>query len=117
ILGYSGILQRKTEGNDLLGEEVAQIESAAEKAASLTQQLLAFSRRQVLSPTVLDLNELVADMDRMLRRLIGENIDLLSIPDAGLGRVRADRGQIEQVIMNLVVNARDAMPSGGKLTI
>jgi CheY-like chemotaxis protein len=97
--------------------DVEEIRKAGERATSLTRQLLAFSRQQVLRPKALDFNAAVADMDRMLRRLIGEDIDLVTILKPGLGNVMADPGQIEQVVMNLVVNARDAMPRGGKLTI
>jgi CheY-like chemotaxis protein len=96
---------------------VEEIRKAAERATALTRQLLAFGRRQVLQPQVLDLNEVVANMDRMLQRLIGEDIHLLTVLDAELWPVKVDPGQIEQVIMNLAVNARDAMPGGGKLTI
>jgi signal transduction histidine kinase len=93
------------------------VRQAAERGAGLTQQLLAFSRKQVLSPQVVNLNDLVADLKRMLRRLINEDIDILTVLDPKLGRVQADRGQLVQVIMNLAVNARDAMPLGGRLTI
>jgi PAS domain S-box-containing protein len=97
--------------------QVKEIQKAADRAASLTRQLLAFGRRQVLAPQVLDLNGMVSNMDKMLRRLIGEDINLVPISGGELGRVKADPGQIEQIIMNLAVNARDAMPKGGKLTI
>src|SRR5262249_32544204 len=86
-------------------------------AASLTSQLLAFSRRQVLQPKVFNLNSLVQNLDRMLRRLISEDIEMRTVLSPDLGSIRADRSQLEQVIMNLVVNAKDAMPQGGKLTI
>ena len=89
----------------------------AERAAALTRQLLAFSRQQVLQPSVINLNKIIADTENMLQHLIGEDIKLVTVPDPQLGHVRADAGQIEQIIMNLVVNARDAMPDGGRLTI
>jgi two-component system, cell cycle sensor histidine kinase and response regulator CckA len=92
------------------------IDEAAVRAASLTSQLLAFSRRQLLQPTVFDLNQLVQNLEQMLRRLIGEDIEMTAILAPQLGRIRADRGQIEQAIMNLVVNARDAMPRGASLS-
>jgi CheY-like chemotaxis protein len=100
----------------MLGD-VVEINRAGERAADLTRQLLAFSRQQVLEPKVLDLNAAVGSMEKMLRRLVGEDIDLRMTPGDGLGRVKADPGHIEQVIMNLVVNARDAMPDGGTITI
>jgi CheY-like chemotaxis protein len=98
-------------------EDLEEVRKAAVQAASLTRQLLAFSRQQVLQPRVLDLNDVVGGAEKMLRRLIGEDITLTTVLGAELGAVKADQGQIEQVIMNLAVNARDAMPTGGKLTI
>jgi two-component system cell cycle sensor histidine kinase/response regulator CckA len=94
-----------------------EIANAAERATSLTRQLLAFSRKQMLDPKIVDLNSVVAENVKMLTRLIGEDIDLVMVPGPDIGAVKADPGQIEQVIMNLAVNARDAMPQGGKLTI
>lgn len=117
IIGYSEILQERLPSKDPLRESADEIVAAGKRAASLTRQLLAFSRQQVLEPKILDLNEVVSDMEKMLRRLIGEDIELVTSRDPMLGRIRADQGQIEQVIMNLVVNARDAMPQGGKLVI
>jgi two-component system, cell cycle sensor histidine kinase and response regulator CckA len=117
IMGYSDALQDSLRVGDPLCELVDQIYQAGERAAVLTRQLLAFSRKQVLVPVVLNLNTVVANMQSMLGRLIGEDIDLAYFPSAELWHVRIDPGQVEQVIMNLVVNARDAMPQGGKLTI
>ncbi len=117
IVGHSELLLGDLDGQSALCNELDEIRKAAERAASLTRQLLAFSRRQVLQPRVLDLNAVVADMEKMLRRLIGEDIELRTALGAGLGRVKADPGQLEQVLMNLAVNARDAMPRGGTLTI
>ena len=117
IKGCSEILLRELDARDSRREEVEEIRKAAERATALTRQLLAFGRRQVLQPQVLDLNEVVANMDRMLQRLIGEDIQLLTILDPELWPVKVDPGQIEQVIMNLAVNARDAMRGGGRLTI
>jgi CheY-like chemotaxis protein len=96
---------------------VREIRRAADRATSLTRQLLAMSRRQVLLPREVDLNALVQDMVRMLRRVIGEDIDIVTVAGAELGRVRADPSQLEQVLLNLAVNARDAMPDGGSLTL
>jgi CheY-like chemotaxis protein len=117
IIGYSQLVKRKLEPQSPLREHVQEIEKAGQRAAGLTRQLLAFSRQQVLTPAVLDLNELVADMVKMLPRLIGEDVNVTTEMAADLGRVKADQGQIEQVIMNLAVNARDAMPGGGSLRI
>jgi len=117
ILGHSSLILSGQRDGDTIRRSVEQIAKAGERASSLTRQLLAFSRKQVLKPTVLDLNTIVRDMETMLKRLIGEDIRLQSTTQPDLGRVRADRGQIEQVIMNLAVNARDAMPSGGELSI
>ncbi len=103
--------------DDPLYETLGEIEKAAKSAAGLTRQLLAFSRKQIISPKVINLNELIENIRKMLERLIGEDIHLRIIPDRNLGRVKVDPGQIEQIIVNLSVNARDAMPDGGKLTI
>ncbi|MFQ5701922.1 MAG: ATP-binding protein [Acidobacteriota bacterium] len=117
ILGYSSIVLRNLEPSDPLEKQVREIQKAGKRAASLTRQLLAFSRKQVLEPRVLDLNEMIASLEKMLRRLIGEDIELVTAPSDALGSVKADPGQIEQVILNLVVNARDAMLKGGQIVI
>ncbi len=117
IIGYSEILEERLNHNEGLCKKATEIRKAGQRAASLTRQLLAFSRQQVLEPTVLALNTVVVDIEKMLRRLIGEDIELATALAPNLGNVKADRGQMEQVIMNLVVNARDAMLHGGKLTI
>jgi PAS domain S-box-containing protein len=117
IIGYADELDDSRSDSDKLRKNAEQIKKAGQRAASLTRQLLAFSRQQVLQPRVLDLNGVVADLGKMLRRLIGADIELTLILDPDVGRVKADPSQIDQVIMNLVVNARDAMPEGGKLTI
>ena len=117
ITGYSELALNRMAGDDPIRGHIQEIRNVSERAAALTRQLLAFSRRQILQPKVLDLNAVVTDIDQMLRRLIGEDIDLLTSLESGLWRVKADPGQISQVLMNLAVNARDAMPSGGKLTI
>src|SRR5258707_611464 len=117
IIGYSGVLKKSLDKNQPTSEFATEIEKAGQRAASLTRQLLAFSRQQVLTPSILSLNSLVADMEKMLPRLLGEDINVSLSLDPDLGNVKADQSQIEQVIMNLAVNARDAMPSGGKLQI
>jgi two-component system, cell cycle sensor histidine kinase and response regulator CckA len=116
ISGYSEFLIDGLE-DERMRRHADEIRKAAARAAALTGQLLAFSRRQVLQPRVLDLNAVVSDMDMMLRRLIGEDVELVTLLDPGVGRVQADPTQVEQVIVNLAVNARDAMPNGGSLTI
>ena len=117
ILGYSDLLATEVGEQSPMLESIDEIRKAGERAASLTRQLLAFSRRQVLEPKVLDLNGLIGNLEKMLRRLIGEDVELLTVLGPAIGRVQADAGQIEQVILNLAVNARDAMPKGGTLTI
>lgn len=117
ILGYSELSLRFLGPEQPLYNNIRNIKEAADRAASLVRQLLAFSRKQPLRPKIVDLNDLLKRLDDMLRRLIGENIDLAIVKGKDLGMVRADPGQIEQIIMNLVVNARQAMPNGGRLTI
>jgi PAS domain S-box-containing protein len=117
IQGYCTLSFARMGDRDVLHRNLEQIRRATERAASLTRQLLAFSRKQVLVPQVLDLKALVSDLDSLLQRLIGEDIDLLTVLAPDLGKVKADPGQIEQVIVNLAVNARDAMPRGGRLTL
>ncbi len=117
INGYSEVLLNGTDVKDPLHEGLVEIKRAGERASALTQQLLAFSRKQVLQPKLLDLNAVIGDASRMLRRLIGEDVDLMTRLDPKLGPVYADEGQIHQVLMNLAVNARDAMPNGGRLEI
>jgi two-component system cell cycle sensor histidine kinase/response regulator CckA len=116
ILGYSDIVLGQLEDSPLR-QDIGEIKKAGEHAAALTRQLLAFSRKQIIEPKVLDLNTVVSDASKMLRRLIGENIEFVTALEPELGRVRADPGQIEQVLVNLAVNARDAMPHGGRLAI
>ena len=117
IIGYSRVLKKALGSENVLCEHALEIEKAGQRAASLTKQLLAFSRQQVLTPAILNLNTLATDMEKMLPRLLGEDIEVSLVLDEELGSVEADQSQIEQVIMNLAVNARDAMPSGGKLKI
>lgn len=117
IMGYSEMVLTDTASDDPRRGRIEQIRKSGERAASLTRQLLAFSRKQILEPRVLDLYALLADMDKMLRRLVGEDIKLVTRPHPLLPPIKADPGQIEQIVMNLVVNARDAMPRGGTITI
>jgi two-component system, cell cycle sensor histidine kinase and response regulator CckA len=117
IIGYGEILEEGLEPTNQLRESVEEILKAGRQAASLTRQLLAFSRQQVLEPKVIDLNSIISDTEKMLRRLIGEDVTLRTELNPSLARIKADRGQVEQVILNLAVNARDAMPHGGKLLI
>jgi len=117
INGYSDLLLLSLPTNDPSRDLIAEIHKAGERAAALTRQLLAFSRQQVLAPRLLNLNEVVTDIDKMLRRLIGEDVRLTTTLDSQPWAIRADPGQIEQVLLNLAVNARDAMPKGGRLTI
>jgi len=117
ISGYSEFLLERLGAEPHLRGPAQEIASAAERASSLTRQLLAFSRKQMLAPRIVNLNDVATENIKMLTRMIGEDVDLVMVPSPNLWPVRADAGQIEQVIMNLAVNARDAMPSGGKLTI
>jgi two-component system CheB/CheR fusion protein len=117
ILGYSGLLVETLAGNQPAVQQVLEIKKAGERAASLTRQLLAYSRGQVLQPKVLDLNAIVADFERMLRRLVGERIKVAIDCEPALWQVKADPGEIGRAILNLALNARDAMPEGGTLTI
>jgi two-component system cell cycle sensor histidine kinase/response regulator CckA len=117
ILSYSDMLLLETTPGEAMHEDLSEIRRAGKRAAELTRQLLTFSRQQVLEPKVLDLNEVLGGMDKMLQRILGADVDLVSRQGDGLGRVRVDPSSIEQVILNLVVNARDAMATGGQLTM
>ena len=117
IIGYCELISHDLAADSAAAKRLDQIAKAADRAAGLTRQLLAFGRKQVMQPKVLDLGEVVSNVVRMLRRLIGENIELETRSQADLGRVFADPGQLEQVIVNLTVNARDAMPTGGRLLL
>ena len=117
VKGYSELMLDRLGGSDPLRRYVEQIHQTAERAGSLTRQLLTFSRKRQLATEAIDLNVLIAEMETMLRRLIGERISIVTIPGKELGQVEAHRGQIEQVVLNLAVNARDSMPQGGKLTL
>jgi PAS domain S-box-containing protein len=117
IIGYSDVVMTALNEGDPLRKDVEHIKNAADRAAALTDQLLAFSRKQTLQPRIMDLNAAVRGLERMLRRLIGEDVEFATVLANDLGHVKADPGQIDQVLMNLAVNARDAMPRGGRLTI
>ncbi|MCL5883843.1 MAG: PAS domain S-box protein [Deltaproteobacteria bacterium] len=117
IMGYSTLLLQGLENGNGMRDHLEEIRKAAERASALTRQLLAFSRKQIIQPKVLDLRTVIADLDKMLRRVIGEDVELLTVPAEALWKIKVDPGQIEQVILNLAVNARDSMPEGGKLTI
>lgn len=117
IIGYSQISLARLHSQDPMRKDIEEVETAGQRAAALTGQLLAFSRKQVVQPQVLALNTLVTDLTKMLQRLIGEDVELETHLDPEAWQIKADRGQIEQIIMNLAVNSRDAMPEGGKLTI
>lgn len=117
IMGFSELILRDMNTEDPHYFDVKEILKAAERSATLTRQLLAFSRKQMLKPSNLDLNQVVQDMEKMLNRLVGEDVRLFTFLMDGLNTIRADRGQVEQIIMNLVLNARDAMPAGGTITI
>jgi PAS domain S-box-containing protein len=117
ILGYTGFAMEGVRDGDPIKNDLLEVKQAGERAAALTRQLLAFSRKQVLQPVAIDLNQIAAGVEKMLQRILGEDIDLVQTLAPDLGLTLADPGQIEQVLMNLVVNARDAMPEGGKLTI
>jgi PAS domain S-box-containing protein len=117
IFGYAQLSLQRLNQNDPLYENIQQIIGAGDRAAGLTRQLLAFSRKQVLQPIVLNLNQIIGEFEMMLRRILGEDIDFILVLAPDLGVVRADPSQIEQVLLNLVVNARDAMSEGGKLTV
>jgi len=117
IRGYSELMLSQLGPGQPLQAEIEEVRKAADRAALLTQQLLAFSRKQVLAPKILDLNAVVTNMERLMRRLLGEDVKLVTKLESNLGRTKADPGQIEQVIMNLAVNARDAMPEGGTVSV
>jgi len=117
ILSYGELALAELKDGDPMRDDIQEVCKAGRRAADLTSQLLMFSRQQVLEPTIVGLNDLLANMNKMLRRVLGEDVDLVSIPGPALGFVRVDRSSIEQAVMNLAVNARDAMPVGGRLTL
>lgn len=117
IIGYTVLAEESLSDDDPIREYLETVRKAGERAAALTNQLLAFARKQIITPKVISLNDLVVEIDKLLRRIIGEDIEFITLLGAGLGRVKVDPGQFEQVLVNLAVNARDAMPKGGKLVI
>ncbi len=117
VLSYTGLILADLKSDDPLRADIEEIQKAGERAADLTRQLVTFSRQQVVLPKVIDLNQIITGMERMVARLLGADVEVTLLPAARLGKVKADPGQIEQIVMNLAVNARDAMPSGGKLTV
>ena len=117
IIGHSDLILRILDKDNDLREYVEEIRKAANRAASLSRHLLTFSRKQVIQPKILNLNEVITEIEKMLRRVIGENIEFITILEPELGQVKIDPSQMDQVIMNLVVNSKDAMPEGGELTI
>lgn len=117
IRGYAELMRQMMSPNDPLLNDLKEIEKAANRAADITRQLLAFSRKQVIAPKIVELNSIIADMKKMIARLIGEDIDILFVPGPDLWKTKVDPSQIDQIMANLAVNARDAMPDGGKLTI
>jgi PAS domain S-box-containing protein len=117
ILGFSDLLLNDLDPDSPHRDDVTEIQKAAQRAAALTRQLLAYSRKQVLQAKVIDMNQVVSEVNKMLRRMIGEDIELVTILDPDLGKVKADPSQIEQVIINVAINARDAMPQGGRLAL
>ena len=117
VLAYSEMLTDGLDANDPMLQDLNDINQAGKRAADLTRQLLAFSRQQALDPKIIDLNGIVSGMEKMLRRLLGEDVALTVVTAPKVGQVKVDPGQMEQILMNLAVNARDAMPDGGCLTI
>jgi signal transduction histidine kinase/CheY-like chemotaxis protein len=117
ILGSAELVMTRDDLDDSILKNLQQIQKAAERSADITRQLLAFSRKQVIEPRVVKLNPLIKDIEKMLGRLLGEDIDILSVPEKEIWNIMADPGQIHQIVANLCINARDAMPQGGKLTI
>lgn len=117
IMSYAGLALVSLPTDHVAYSDIEGVQHTAQRAANLTRQLLTFARRQVIKPTILDLNQLILGIDKMLRRLISADIELMTLPGEDVGQIKADAGQLEQVLVNLVINARDAMPTGGRLTI